>query len=101
MISLVPYSAICHSGNLTGDNLLFAHRRLMAKCLRLRGRLTPGKRRDYEQIKKELIEYRELLEVSETEVCKEVIEELIVSLEKDLAIHDLTEEFKNTCVVVQ
>ena len=91
--------AICHSGNLTGDNLLFAHRRLMAKCLRLRGRLTPGKRRDYEQIKKELIEYRELLEVSETEVCKEVIEELIVSLEKDLAVHYLAEEFKN--VVVQ
>ena len=34
------------------------------------------------------------LEVAK-KVCKEVIAELIVSLEKDLAVYALTEEFKN------
>ena len=58
----------CRGANLTGSNLLFSFRRLMARHLKRSGRLTAGKRRDYGEVRKQ-----QLLR------AKLVVDELVLS----------------------
>ena len=69
------------TGNITGANLLFAWRRLMHRCLKMRSRLTPGKRYEYEQIKRELEQFAKIANLANFVAVEDIVEKLIVDVE--------------------
>ena len=80
--------AKCRSGNLTGANLLFSFRRLMHSSLRLRGRMTPNNRRDYDQLLKDMQLFAAKEAAAEKYAVETLMEDLLNRMENLLQQDD-------------